>query len=568
MNKYSNGRVKGFLHTDGRRMVNGDGETVVLRGYGVGNWMNPEGFMIGAQRNFGAGGLSFGPLVLPSRFERGRSMKSTIRELCGTEYAESFEDRWINNYLQEGDIALMAELGFNSVRLPISARLFLAEEPGIHWIEKNFEVLDRVFSWCAKYKIYAILDMHGAPGGQSELPCDDGIDNRAHVLTEPESRERAMLLWEEFARRYKDCEAVGGYDLLNEPISTMSAETLKGELVSFYDEVIRRIRKIDKNHMFTVEGTRFSDDVSIFDHDYDPECHNWCIHTHYYGFTPQAQDLYRIIEPSVRLNVPLWIGEGGSSPDANGVFYEIAGSYDVGYALWTWKSADMGMGAPRSLSYPLPEGWEQMQKYFADGGPRPSYEESQKMLDEMLESIKIENNTVNREAFRQTLRQAGSVLSAVGFDDERSSYGSHDYPFGNGYEYRIETRMEMPYRTGAEIAPSKMASRMGGPGGGMGRMMAGGPLNSLSLKLCAGDFVTYTIRNVKDTSALSVIFDDATEEGTLVFAAVNENGDTVSAEISAKAGEVPVLTLTEGEEWKIKVCSTAKSAQLNELIFG
>ena len=102
----------------------------------------------------------------------------------------------------------------------------------------------------------------------------------------------------------------------------------------------------------------------------------------------------------------------------------------------------------------------------------------------------------------------------------------------------------------------------------MGRMMAGGPLNSLSLKLCAGDFVTYTIRNVKDTSALSVIFDDATEEGTLVFAAVNENGDTVSAEISAKAGEVPVLTLTEGEEWKIKVCSTAKSAQLNELIFG
>ena len=567
MNKYSNGRVKGFLHTDGRRMVNGDGETVVLRGYGVGNWMNPEGFMIGAQRNFGgAGGPAFGPLTLPARFERGRSMKSTIRELCGTAYSEYFEDQWINNYLQEGDIALMAELGFNSVRLPVSARLFLEEEPGIHFIEKNFEVLDRVFSWCAKHHIYAILDMHGAPGGQSELPCDDGIDNRAHVLTEPESRERAMILWEEFARRYKDCEAVGGYDLLNEPISTMSAETLKGELMSFYDEVICRIRKIDRNHMFTVEGTRFSDDVSIFDHNYDPYCNNWCIHTHYYGFTPQAQDLYRIIEPSVRLNVPLWIGEGGSSPEANGVFYEIAGTYNVGYALWTWKSAGNGMGT-RTLSYPLPEGWEQMQKYFSDGGPRPSYEDSQKMLNEMLESIKIENNEVNRAAFRQTLRQAGSKLAAVGFDDERDSYSSCDYPFGNGYAYRTETRMEMPYRTGAELAPCKMGSIMG-PGGGMGRMMAGGPLQNLSLKLKCGEFVTYTIRNVQESSALSVIFDEATEGGKLAFEAVNEKGDKICAEVNASCGEVPVLTLTEGEEWKIKVCCLEGTVQMNELVFA
>lgn len=47
MNKFSRERVKGFLHTNGRKMVNGEGETVVLRGWGAGNWMNPEGFMIG-----------------------------------------------------------------------------------------------------------------------------------------------------------------------------------------------------------------------------------------------------------------------------------------------------------------------------------------------------------------------------------------------------------------------------------------------------------------------------------------------------------------------------------------
>lgn len=47
MNKFSRDRVKGFLHTNGRKIVNEDGKTVVLRGWGAGNWMNPEGFMIG-----------------------------------------------------------------------------------------------------------------------------------------------------------------------------------------------------------------------------------------------------------------------------------------------------------------------------------------------------------------------------------------------------------------------------------------------------------------------------------------------------------------------------------------
>ena len=94
-------------------------------------------------------------------------MESTVRELCGTAYAKEFAWTWYGSYLSEGDIKLMADLGYNSVRLPISARLFLAEEPGIHWVEEGFAILDRVLNWCEKYHIYAILDMHGAPGGQS-----------------------------------------------------------------------------------------------------------------------------------------------------------------------------------------------------------------------------------------------------------------------------------------------------------------------------------------------------------------------------------------------------------------
>ena len=39
--RYDNSRVKGMLHARGRKIVNGDGEEIILRGWGAGNWTNP-----------------------------------------------------------------------------------------------------------------------------------------------------------------------------------------------------------------------------------------------------------------------------------------------------------------------------------------------------------------------------------------------------------------------------------------------------------------------------------------------------------------------------------------------
>ena len=46
MSKFNYQSVSGFLRTDGRKMRNGKGEEVILRGWGAGNWTNPEGFMV------------------------------------------------------------------------------------------------------------------------------------------------------------------------------------------------------------------------------------------------------------------------------------------------------------------------------------------------------------------------------------------------------------------------------------------------------------------------------------------------------------------------------------------
>lgn len=563
MNKFSRDRVKGFLHTDGRRMVNGDGKTVVLRGWGMGNWMNPEGFMIGGVPLF-VENADFNDFALPRRFERGRTMETTVRELCGSKYARDYWIRWAKNYVTEEDIRLMAEMGYNSVRLPISSRLFLAEEPEILWVEEGFAILDQVLDWCEKYKIYAILDMHGAPGGQSALACDDGLDNRPHMFTEPESRERAILLWEEFARRYADRWIVGGYDLINEPLSGPDCAYLIPELGKFYDELIPRIRKYDKNHMLTLEGAVFSMDMDIFDHEYDPECHNWCIHTHFYHFSPEVRDLYRFLDSSVRCNVPIWIGEGGSELVDNSIYYEIAATFDIGYSIWTWKSADDPKGEGSGVvRYQLPKDWEPVRAYIRNGGPRPSYQESQKIMDEMLENIRMEHCSVWWEKNYYNLRQPGITLPAVGFDE--GSGKANGWRFGNPFGYRTETGMKMVLKPGVKppkhvVVPTREEIR------------PSNPLTDLCLELRAGERVAYTIRDVEKTCNVTAQLRSVDgQESRVKIICTSLDGKVQEQVVTVKGAETvgyDLAVLETGVAWVVTVVMEEGSVQMDEITFA
>ncbi|MDO5425755.1 MAG: cellulase family glycosylhydrolase [Eubacteriales bacterium] len=595
MNKFSRNRVKGFLHTDGRTMKNGDGQPVVLRGWGVGSWMNPEGFMIGGVPLFPEVG-GFTDFALPRRFERGRTMESTVRELCGTAYAKEFAKKWYRTYLSEEDIRLMAEMGYNSVRLPVSARLFLAEEPGIQWIEEGFSVLEQVLAWCEKYRIYAILDLHGAPGGQSALACDDGLDNRPHMFTEAESRERAMILWEEFAKRYHDRWIIGGYDLLNEPLSGPDCRKWLPELARFYDELIPRIRKYDKNHMLTLEGSVFSMDLDIFDHEYDPECKNWCIHIHYYNFSPEVRDLYRFLDASLRCNVPVWIGEGGSDPVTNSIFYEIAAAYDIGYSVWSWKKADDPKGEGTAVvQYPLPEKWDVVREYIRNGGPRPSYAEAQEILDEMLEKMQMKYCRIDETYSRYNLRQPGIRIPAVGFD--QGSAKGNGWIFGNAFGYRTEEGMKMPLRPGVK-PPQRVVVPTGEP------LRDANPIRDLCLELREGEAVSYTIRDVEGGCKAGLAARAAGTAGTPAQSA--EAGASVQAEVSGTgvqpgtsapaAGETSAVLriccrsldgreitaelsiasetreytaalLSDSPEWVLTVTAASGAVQLDEVIF-
>ena len=562
MGKIYNGMVNGFLRAKGRKIVNEAGETVILRGWGAGNWMNPEGFMIGGTTPF------HGSYVQPKKLDRARSMNQVIRELCGTEYAKEFWPRWYRKYMGERDIQAMAELGYNSVRLVLDSGAFLDEEPGIHWNEDSFSMLDDVLAWCEKYHIYAILDMHAAPGGQSCGACDNGLDNVPHLFIDEESWERAILLWEEFARRYHDRWIVGGYDLLNEPLNDPSAVPVYTQkLKEFYDAVIPRIRAIDSRHLITVEGTIWSTQMDIFDHDYDPEYHNWCIHIHNYRYIPEMQELSAVMERALALNVPVWMGEGGARQTANAVFLQMLEQENIGYSLWCWKASHTHSDGvmpedPCPAEHDFPKDWNLVYDYADHGGPRPGYEKSQRIFDEYLELLNYDKCSHPALRHQFNLRQPGITLPAVGYDHgEPGTAFFGEWYYGNAFQYRESDRMKMIVKPGGLRPGPKALWNFAG----YGLQNTPDALASLWLSMRAGEFVHYTVRDVRESCKVYLEVRCDSPARLKVSCGTQENEFTV--EPSEELQEIHGLTLPRGDEFQVRVQAEEGEIQISEVSF-
>src|SRR5258705_5932947 len=148
-------KSQGFLKTDGHRIVNGQGDNVLLRGIGLGGWMLKEGYMLHLNRE----GQQY-------------RIKLRIASLIGEEETTAFYKAWLSNHTTKSDIDSLHAWGFNSVRLPMHYNLFtlpVDQEPEAGkntWLTVGFTLTDSLVSWCKTNQMYVMLDLHAAPGGQ------------------------------------------------------------------------------------------------------------------------------------------------------------------------------------------------------------------------------------------------------------------------------------------------------------------------------------------------------------------------------------------------------------------
>jgi hypothetical protein len=368
----------GFLRTEGRHIVDGNGEFVLLRGIGLGGWMLQEPYMLKLSG------------VAPAQYD----IRKRITALTGEERCAEFYEAWLHNMVTRRDIDSLKAWGFNSVRLAMHYNLFtpaLEEEAvagEVTWLETGFNLTDSLLSWCAANEIYLILDLHAAPGGQgNDIPIAD-VDTTKPKLWENElNRKKTVALWRKLAERYKDEPWIGGYDLINE-----TNYPLEGNIAlrQFFIELTGAIREVDTNHILFIEGNHFATDFAGLTPPWDD---NMVYSFHKYWNPTTVETIQKYLDIRAEHNVPLWMGESGEN---NNEWYRSAVGLleadSIGWAWWTIKKLDSGSGI---MSVTIPAGYQEIIDYWKGEGPAPSPDATHEALMELAEMVRIENCSVN-----------------------------------------------------------------------------------------------------------------------------------------------------------------------------
>lgn len=380
-----------FVHVHEGRIVAPDGSPLHLRGVGLGNWLLPEGYM------WGFGDAAASPRQIEALFAR----------LAGEAWGEWFWREFRDRFITAEDVRLIAADGFDHVRVPINWRVVMADDGS--WREDGFALVERLVRWCADAGLLVLLDLHGAPGGQTGTNIDDSA-GQPELFMDARNLDLTVALWTEIARRYRDDPAVLGYDLLNEPLPHEWQRRYPRELVALYRRLTAAIRAVDPDHLIMYEGTHWATNWDIFTEVWDP---NSVLQFHKYWSAPDRPSIERFLEVGERLGLPVYMGEGGeNSPRWLAAAHQLYDDHKIGWNLWPWKKVATET-SPLSVVPPL--GWDTIVDFAHGVGPQPSEDEARTVLTAFLDAIAAEACERRPEIVRAVFRRAPVELPAYAF---------------------------------------------------------------------------------------------------------------------------------------------------------
>ncbi|MCG2717067.1 MAG: cellulase family glycosylhydrolase [Candidatus Marinimicrobia bacterium] len=357
--------VFGFFKTRGMEILDLDENPIILQGYGLGGWLVPEGYM----------------LHIPG-YGSPTSIRNRILELIGEEATYQFFDLYRKNYVAEKDIELIADWGFNSIRLPFHYQFFSPiDSPGV-FIDDGFEIIDTLLVWCKKNNLYLILDMHCAPGGQNSGNISDS-DGEAKLWTIPSNQDRTIEIWKRIAERYVSEEWIIGYDLLNEPV--LPSEYNGADLRDLYIRLTDAIREVDPNHIIFIEGNWYATDFSGLTPRFDS---NMVYAFHKYWNETDLASIQSYRNMRTQSITPLWLGETGEN--SNPWFYETVKLMDQQNIGWNWWAHKKFNTITSPLSAFIPSGYQQIIDYWKGNAAKPSAEFARAALVEMASNLELD----------------------------------------------------------------------------------------------------------------------------------------------------------------------------------
>ncbi len=413
--------AQGFLTVDGKKIVDQNGQEIHFRGMGLGGWLEPEGYMF-----------------LTSSFANSPSqIHDAIQNLIGVDSTVKFYDTFRKDFVTEADMKALHDWGFNLVRVPFHYNVLTpTDSPGVY-IPAGFALFDSLISWCKKYDIYVILDMHCAPGSQNSDNIGDYNPSVPSLWQDTSKQTRTVEIWKEIAARYANETTVAGYDLLNEPHWDLgTSNTLLRDL---YVRITAAIRSVDTNHIVFIEGNTYATDFSGLTPPWDGKM---VYSFHKYWNTNDAGSIQSYLNIRSAYNVPLWLGESGENSNP---WYtdciSLMDQYDIGWSWWTLKKFNT-INAP--LNVPITSGYQQLLNYWEGKASQPSVAFATSALLGMADRLRFGNCVFMKDVIDAMMRQPidystlpfvddtiPGTIYAVNYDLGRIGYAYNDADFEN-----------------------------------------------------------------------------------------------------------------------------------------
>lgn len=198
-----------MVTTDGEKLVDEQGNEVIMRGINAGGLFVTEHWMTGFNKS--------------NPKNDYLSLSRTFISRFGEEDTKRLWEEYRSNWWTDEDFENCAEMGINVIRLPFTymnvdfAAITDLENAGQSY---DFSALDEFVEAAAEHGIYTILDLHGAYGSQNGQDHSGQIFDTAEEVTFYENEQLISLtvkLWGALAEHFRTNSNVIGYDILNEP---------------------------------------------------------------------------------------------------------------------------------------------------------------------------------------------------------------------------------------------------------------------------------------------------------------------------------------------------------------
>jgi len=321
-----------MLHCEGKKIVDENGKTVVLRGVNFGSWLLNEIWMT---HTYGVGD--------------DKGMRDTLESRFGKSGLENLLRVYRDSYIRTWDFDNVRSLGMNCIRLPFFYKILEEDSnPGVY-LDRSWELLDFAISNCAARNIYCIIDMHGAPGGQnSDHTCGQTGVNQLYSSTD--FQNRMVDMWSAIADRYKNEPAVAAFDLLNEPWG----DFLKGNVPDYnvwtglYGRAYSAIRKVDPQHIIILANRCPWCGVDELPFPSQMGWSNIVYEFHPYDFANNDFDSHKaLVDGSIRSfgpfqsdrDVPVLVGEFHPQAGIQSWAYYLRhfNAYGLNWTIWSYK---------------------------------------------------------------------------------------------------------------------------------------------------------------------------------------------------------------------------------------